>query len=81
MAVHLFYEEMNSESVPEAVGKECRYVHRYYYDDISDEVMVRSFQSFDNKILRFRGEERVKFSLAPEHIRQRACALRPSPLG
>ena len=41
MAVHFFYEEIRSESVPEAVGAECRHVHRYYYDDISDEVMIQ----------------------------------------
>jgi len=81
MAVHFFYEEIRSESVSEAVGTECRHVHRYYYDDISDEVMIRSFQSLDGKALRFEGEERVEFSLALEYIRQQACARRISPSG
>lgn len=79
MAVHLFYEEMRSELPLQAEGAERRNIHRYYYDDISDEVLIRSFQSLDGKALTFRGEERVEFSVAPEHVRQRAAALRISP--
>lgn len=78
MAVHLFYEETKPRAVPESTGDANLEINRYYYDDISDEVLIRSFQSdaAQSRPPTFLAEDRVSLSEVPEHIRQRMAHLK-----
>jgi hypothetical protein len=78
MAVHLFYEETKLGEVSESNGEATLEINRYYYDDISDEILIRSFQSHgaQSRPPTFRAEDRMSVADAPEHIRQRASHLK-----
>ena len=82
MAVHLFYEETKPRAVPEGTGDAHLEIDRYYYDDISDEVLIRSFQSdaARSRPPTFLAEDRVPLSEVSEDIRPRMAHLKSHAL-
>jgi hypothetical protein len=80
MGVHRFYETLTNPGGGGAT-QTARELSRYYYDDISDEVMVRHFKVDEGRGAKpaFIGEHRMPVAQVPDDIRRQLERWKSDP--
>lgn len=81
MGVHLFYESTSRSGRDSSRRDADEELTRYYYDDISDEVISRRFMIHHDCRPRFIGEHRQSADCVDDEVKERVNRLKGVPDG